>query len=97
MIINIKDETTKDIFNGLNTKGARKIPRSLWSIAQRKLDMINSASELIDLKSPPGNHLEALKDDLRGYHAIRINKQYRIIFKFTGGNSSEVKITDYHK
>ncbi|MCK5241617.1 type II toxin-antitoxin system RelE/ParE family toxin [bacterium] len=97
MIINIKNETTKDIFNGLNTKSARKIPRIVWGIAQRKLDMINSANELIDLKSPPGNRLEPLKGNLSGFHSIRINDQYRVIFKFSGANASDIKITDYHK
>jgi len=59
--------------------------------------MIHSAAELLDLRYPPGNRLEALKGKLSGFHSIRINDQYRIIFKFTSGNASEVGIADYHK
>jgi len=97
MITAIKDETTKDIYNGLNTKAARKIPKELWNLAQRKMDMINAAKEIMDLRVPPGNRLEALKGNLAGFNSIRINEQYRIVFQFENGNASEVKITDYHK
>jgi toxin HigB-1 len=97
MIISIKDDITKDIFNGINSKAARKIPTVLWLVAQRKLDMINAAHEVIDLRIPSGNRLEALKGDLHNYFSLRINEQYRIIFKFENGNALEVQITDYHK
>ncbi len=97
MIIAIKDETTKDIYDGVNTKAARKIPKELWNLAQRKMDMINAVKEIMDLRVPPGNRLEALKGNLAGFNSIRINEQYRIVFKFENGNASEVKITDYHK
>ena len=58
--------------------------------------MINSASSLLDLKSPPANRLEALKGDLKGYHSIRINDQFRIVFRISGNAVSNVKIVDYH-
>lgn len=90
------NDTAKDIFNGDNTKEARKLPRSLWSIAFRKLDQINAAFRLSDLKIPPGNRLEALRGDLAGYHSIRINDQFRIIFKWTDEGAEKVKIVDYH-
>jgi proteic killer suppression protein len=62
----------------------------------RKLDYLNKAKTLQDLQAPPGNHLEALKGDLKGKHSIRINDQFRIIFRFSDGDASEVEVTDYH-
>ena len=65
-------------------------------MAARKLDLINAAHVLDDLKVPPGNRLEALKGDLKGKHSIRINGQWRIVFRWADGNAHEVAITDYH-
>ncbi|MCC6865189.1 MAG: type II toxin-antitoxin system RelE/ParE family toxin [Ignavibacteria bacterium] len=96
MIINFADKTTEDIYNGLDSKPARKIPMVIWSIAQRKLDMIDAATEIKDLKIPPANRLEKLKGLLAGYYSIRINDQYRIIFKWINSAAENVKITDYH-
>jgi proteic killer suppression protein len=64
--------------------------------AKRKLDQLAAAVKLDDMKVPPGNHLEALKGDRVGYHSIRINDQWRIVFKFNDGNAYEVEIVDYH-
>jgi proteic killer suppression protein len=88
--------TTRDIWNGVNSKAARRIPRALWPIVQRKLDQVDSVTKLEDLKVPPGNRLHALVDDLAGYHAIRVNDQYRIIFRFDGHDAYDVRCTDYH-
>ncbi len=96
MIINFADKTTEDIYNGVDSKPARKIPMVIWSIAQRKLDMIDAAAEIKDLKIPPANRLEKLKGSLDGYFSIRINDQYRIIFKWINSAAENVKITDYH-
>jgi len=96
MIINFADQNTEDVFNGLDTKQARRIPPIVWNIAIRKLDMLNAAHELKDLRIPPANHLEALKGKWTGSHSIRINDQFRIIFKWTDGNASDVQIIDYH-
>ena len=96
MITGFGDQTTQDLFDGVNSKEARRIPKSLWSVVARKLDMINTAHELRDLSAPPGNRLEALKGNLKGFYGIRINDQYRIIFKWSAGNAYEVKVTDYH-
>ena len=75
-------------------------PKSGWAnlqnVAKRKLDMLHYASKLSDLKSPPGNRLEELKGDLIGLHSIRINDQWRIVFKWTDAGPVEVKIKDYH-
>ena len=69
---------------------------SIGRIARRKLDMIHYAARLDDLKAPPGNRLESLSGDSKGFHSIRINEQWRIVFRWTGAGTYEVRITDYH-
>jgi proteic killer suppression protein len=96
MIITFLSEATRDIYDGLESKQARKISRSIWGVTQRKLDLLNAAHSLIDLKSPPANRLEALKGNLKGKYSIRINDQYRLVFEFRDGNAYEVEIIDYH-
>ncbi len=97
MIKSFKNEGTEDIFNGKNTKEARRIcPRPLWKIAARKLDQLDSIQYLEELRIPPGNKFESLSGDRKGEYSIRLNDQYRICFMFTDGNPSQVEITDYH-
>lgn len=96
MITGFKDQATEDVFNGVSSKKALKIPVNIWNVAHRKLDMINVSQNLQDLRVPPNNRLEALKGDLKDYHSIRINDQYRIIFKWVSSNAEEVQIVDYH-
>ena len=96
MISSFADQTTADIYDGLDTRQARRIPQSIWKIVQRKLDMIEAAQELRDLRVPPGNKLELLKGRRAGYHSIRINDQFRIVFKWADGAAKDVFITDYH-
>lgn len=96
MIVDFGDETTEDIFHGDNTKAARRIPMVLWNVACRKLDMLNAAHELRDLMVPPKNRLEALRGDWAGHQSIRINDQFRVVFRWTDGNAHDVQITDYH-
>lgn len=96
MIRTVADDATRDIWNGVNTKAARHIPRELWPIVRRRLDQIDAVSRLDDLKVPPGNRLHALTGDLRGCHAVRVNDQYRIVFRFEGGDAFDVRRTDYH-
>jgi proteic killer suppression protein len=97
MIQKFKNKGTEDIFNGMNTKEARKTcPRSLWPVASRKLDQLDSVKFLDELRIPPGNKLEVLSGNRRGEHTIRINAQYRICFKWTEGGPDSVEITDYH-
>ena len=96
MISSFGDEATEDIFNGENTKAARRIPMDLWKTASRKLDMLNAAHELRDLMVPPHNRLESLRGNLAGKHSIRVNDQFRIVFRWKDGNAHEVRITDYH-
>ncbi|WP_089938539.1 type II toxin-antitoxin system RelE/ParE family toxin [Candidatus Entotheonella palauensis] len=88
---------TEDIFNGINTQQARQTcPQTLWRIAQRKLDQLDSVDTLIALRSPPGNHMEALSGDRQGLHSLRINRQYRICFVWTPEGLDGVEIVDYH-
>ena len=96
MIRTLADDTTRDILNGVNTKAARRIPHALWPVVRRKLDQIDAVTRLEDLKVPPGNRLHALAGDLRGWHAVRVNDQHRIIFRFDGADAFEVRCTDYH-
>lgn len=96
MIITFLSEATRDIYDGLESKQARRIPQIIWKVAQRKLDSLNAAHYVIDLKSPPANRLEALKGNFKGKYSIRINDQYRIVFEFRDGNAYEVEIIDYH-
>jgi proteic killer suppression protein len=96
MILSFGDKATEDIFNGDNTRDARAIPNSLWKTAVRKLDLLNAAQDLLDLRSPPGNRLEALKGSLAGFHSIRVNDQYRIVFRWTGPGAEKVRVLDYH-
>jgi proteic killer suppression protein len=96
-IISFADEGTSDIYEGVNSKRARQgCPEVLWSGARRKLDLLNAATKLSDLRFPPGNRLEVLKDDRRGQHSIRINDQYRVCFTWSDAGASDVEIVDYH-
>jgi proteic killer suppression protein len=95
VIMSFADATTEHIYNGINTKMARKVDRRIWPVLVRKLDILNAATTLGDLKSL-GNQLERLKDDLAGYWSIRVNDQYRVIFQFAGGNATDVRCQDIH-
>ncbi|MCF6346323.1 MAG: type II toxin-antitoxin system RelE/ParE family toxin [Thiomicrorhabdus sp.] len=97
MIASFKDQSTEDIFNGINSKTARKAcPQALWRIASRKLDQLDSVYSLEELKVPPGNRLEPLSGNRIGEFSIRINKQYRVCFKWDDQCPYDVEITDYH-
>jgi proteic killer suppression protein len=96
VILDFADKTTEDIYDGIDSKAARQIPQTVWTRSARKLDMLNAASDLRDLRVPLANRLEKLKGKWSGYHSIRINDQYRIVFRWTDGNAREVLITDYH-
>ena len=97
MITSFGDQGTADVFNGVDSKAAAKsLPRALWPVGRRKLDMVNAAAVAGDLVVPRGNRFEKLKGDRAGTFSIRINEQYRIVFEFDGGNAAAVKIEDYH-
>jgi toxin HigB-1 len=97
MILDFADEATEDIFHGNRSKAARRcLPPGLLPAARRKLDRLNRAREPRELADPPGNRLEALKGDYAGYFSIRINDQYRIVFRFERSDARDVQIVDYH-
>ena len=97
MIQSFKDQGTEDIFNGVNTRLARRIcPETIWRAAGRKLDQLDSVIGLRELSIPPGNRLEALMGSRAGQHSIRINDQYRICFIWTDQGPDQVEICDYH-
>ena len=96
MIRSFADDSTREVWNGVNSKAARRIPTALWPVVRRKLDQIDTVTKLDDLRVPPGNRLHALEGDRTGYHAVRVNDQYRIVFRFDGENANDVRCTDYH-
>jgi proteic killer suppression protein len=96
VIASFADATTADIYHGSDTKAARRLPRELWSRIQQKLDLLNACRSLEDLRIPPANRLEKLRGNLGRFHSIRVNQQYRIVFKFVNGNCEAVHCTDYH-
>jgi proteic killer suppression protein len=83
---------TEALYHG---KGRGPVPQ-IASVAMRKLTMLNAATTLNDLRVPPANQLEALKDDRIGQHSIRVNRQYRVCFVWTNAGPINVEITDYH-
>jgi proteic killer suppression protein len=93
MIISFGSKDTERIWDGIRVK---KIPLEIQNIGRRKLRMLNNAQNINDLRVPPSNRLEKLIGNLNGFYSIRINRQWRIIFKWDSGNASEVEITDYH-
>ncbi len=96
MIVSFADATTADIYHGNDSKAARKMRRELWGRVQRKLDLLNACTSVEDLRIPPANRLEKLKGELTGFYSIRVNEQYRIVFRFVKGNCEDVSCTDYH-
>lgn len=96
MIRGFADQLTEDLYHGKNSRDARRLPKALWRVVQRKLDMLNRATTLGDLRVPPNNRLEKLRGDLAGYHSIRVNDQYRIVFAFRNGDAYDVQVVDYH-
>jgi toxin HigB-1 len=97
LIVSFADKGTEDLFNGEESRRARQLPpQELWGNANRKLDMLNAAVKLEDLRFPTGNRLEKLSGDRKGQHSVRINDQYRVCFRWTENGPEEVEITDYH-
>lgn len=97
MIVSFADRATEDLFHGRDSSRVRRYPPEILRPALQQLDMLNAARALRDLRSPPGNRLEALRGDLAGFHSIRINRQWRIVFRWEAADVSEVRIVDYHR
>lgn len=96
MIASFGDTPTESLFNGDPRKTRKAFPTEILASALRKLDMLNAASTLSDLNSPPGNRLEALAGDRHGFHSIRVNAQWRVLFRWQGSDAFDVQIIDYH-
>jgi toxin HigB-1 len=86
----------EDVYDDRQSAAVRQLPPELYRAARRKLLYLHDADDLRDLRLPPGNRLEALKGDLRGWHSIRINDQWRVLFRRADGHAYEVQIVDYH-
>jgi len=93
MIISFGNSDTEKVWNGIRVK---KLPIEIQNIGRRKLRMINNSVDLADLRIPPSNRLEKLSGKLRDFYSIRVNDQWRIIFKWNSGNAFEVEIIVYH-
>ena len=96
MIASFGDKATAALYHGERGKVIRKFPPDVRKAALRKLDVLNGASSLQDLRSPPGNRLEALKGDWAGFNSIRVNDQWRIVFRWEGKDAHDVSVVDYH-
>lgn len=97
MIRSFHDAGTEDIFHGKNSREARRTcPQSMWRIAARKLDQLDSVVALNELRIPPGNRFETMQGDRAGQYSIRINEQYRICFRWSDAGPEAVEIVDYH-
>ncbi len=97
MIRNIAGKATQDIYDGVNSRRARSVPRKLHRKAIRLLDQINAAPTLEFLRTPPSNRLEKLRGDWTGYWSLRINDQWRIVFRWEGNDAVDEEIVDYHR
>jgi proteic killer suppression protein len=93
MIKSFNSKETEKIWEGIRST---KLPNEIQEVARRKLRMLNNSVDLQDLRIPPSNRLEKLKGNFKDYHSIRINDQWRIIFKWIKGHSTNVEIVDYH-
>ena len=93
MIISFGSKETEKIWEGERVK---KIPHEIQQIARRKLRMINNSQDVSDLRIPPSNRLEKLKGKAKKFYSIRINDQWRIVFKWESNNAYDVEIVDYH-
>jgi proteic killer suppression protein len=93
MIKDFGDKETERVWNGIRSL---KLPTEIQEIARRKLRMINNSQDINDLRIPPSNHLEKLKGDLSEYNSIRINDQWRIIFRWQNNDAYNIRIIDYH-
>lgn len=96
MIESFGNRLAEDLFYDRTSKEVRRFPPELKRAARRKLLYLHDAAELLDLRIPPGNRLESLKGQLAGFHSIRINDQWRIIFRWEGGSAVDVQVVDYH-
>jgi proteic killer suppression protein len=96
VIVSFGDKFTADLYHGERRRSVRRFPSDVRKVAMRKLDALNGASDLNDLRSPPGNRLETLRGDRFGHHSIRVNDRWRLVFRWADGNAHDVSLVDYH-
>ena len=96
MLTSFANQLAEDLFYDKMTRETRRFPNELRRAARRKLLYLHEVTKLSDLKVPPDNRLEALKADLRGHYSIRINDQWRLVFRWKSGQAEDVQIVDYH-
>lgn len=97
MIVSFGDRATEDLYHNRPTSRARRFPPDIVDLALVKMDLLNGAAAVRDLRSPPGNRLEALRGDLKGYQSIRVNEQWRLVFRWKDNNAHDVQLMDYHR
>jgi len=95
MIESFGDKATEALYHGAHSARVKRFPKGIRSASVRKMDMLNAAHALEDLRVPPGNRLEALRGELKGFHSIRVNDRWRIVFRWSGG-VYDVSLLDYH-
>ncbi|MBX3029447.1 MAG: type II toxin-antitoxin system RelE/ParE family toxin [Chloroflexi bacterium] len=96
MIASFGDAVAEDLFHGRSTARVRRLPPDVLRTAIIRLDLIDAAAAIRDLRSPPGNRLERLRGELDGLHSIRVNDQWRIVFRWSGDDAHDVRLVDYH-
>lgn len=97
MSVSFGDRATEDLYHNRPTSRARRFPQEVVGLALVKLDMLNGSAAILDLRSPPGNRLEALKGDPKGFYSIRVNDQWRLVFRWEGNNALDVRLMDYRR
>lgn len=97
MIASFGDQATADLYHGRRTRRVRAFPPDIIPATLRKLDALNAARALLDLRSPPGNRLEVLRGSWHGFHSIRVNDQWRIVFRWSESQAHQVRLIDYHR
>ena len=96
MIESFGNRLAEDLFFDRRSSETRAFPPELMRVARRKVLYLHDAAELDDLRVPPGNRLELLKGRWKGYHSIRINDQWRLVFRWEQGHAQDVTVVDYH-
>ena len=96
MIRSFGNRLAEEVYDDRRSAAVRRLPPPLYAAARRKLLYLHEAEDLRDLRVPPGNRLEALKGDRKGWFSIRINDQWRVVFRLKSGDAFDVSIVDYH-
>jgi proteic killer suppression protein len=96
MIASFGDRATEDLFHGRRSARVLRFPPGVSEAAVTKLDLLNAAAALQDLRSPPGNRLKTLRGTMRGWYSMRVNDQWRVVFRWNDGDANGVRLTDYH-